>query len=113
MVLDNLNTLARESLYEAFPAWKAQRIAKWLEFRHIPKHGSSLNPALSLPKGWRKSSSASYSAAVSSSVSPTRNPSAGRSTAWNWNEAQATINRRFSIQDARTELHRLSNQFLT
>ena len=59
LVLDNLNTHRMASLYQAFPAAEARRIAKRLEFHYTPKHGSWLNPVLSLPKGWRKSSSAS------------------------------------------------------
>ena len=66
VVLDNpvsstgqaLNTHRVASLYETFPAVEARRIAKRLEFHYTPKHGSWLNPVLSLPKGWRKSSSA-------------------------------------------------------
>ena len=58
VVLDNLNTHRAASLYETFPAAEARRIAKRLEFHYTPKHGSWLNPVLSLPKGWRKSSSA-------------------------------------------------------
>ena len=59
VVLDNLNTHRRASLYETFPAEEARRIARRLEFHYRPKHGSWLNPVLSLPKGWRRSSSAS------------------------------------------------------
>ena len=70
LVLDNpvsstgqaLNTHRLASLYETFPAAEARRIAKRLEFHYPPKHGSWLNPVLSLPKGWRKSSSAYYPA---------------------------------------------------
>ena len=58
VVLDNLNTHRTASLYETFPAVEARRIAKRLEFHYTPKHGSWLNPVLSLSKGWRKSSSA-------------------------------------------------------
>ena len=59
VVLDNLNTHRRASLYETFPAEEARRIARRLEFHYTPKHGSWLNPALSLSKGCRRSSSAS------------------------------------------------------
>ncbi len=83
VVLDNHNTHRKASLYQAFPAAEARRIARRLEFHHTPKHGSWLNPFLSLPKGWRRSSSASYPAAVSKSASPTRNRSARRFTSWN------------------------------
>ena len=58
VVLDNLNTHRTASLYETFPAAEARRIAKRLEFHHTLKHGSWLNPVLSLPKGWPRLSSA-------------------------------------------------------
>ena len=45
VVLDNLNTHRMASLYEAFPAAKARRIARRLEFHYTPKHGSWLNMA--------------------------------------------------------------------
>ena len=48
VVLDNLNTHRTASLYETFPAVEARRIAKRLEFHYTPKHGSWLNPVLSL-----------------------------------------------------------------
>ena len=64
VVLDNLNTHRIASLYETFPAPEARRIARRLEFHYTPKHGSWLNPVLSLPKGWRKSSSACCPAPV-------------------------------------------------
>ena len=45
VVRDNLNTHRTASLYEAFPADEARRIAKRLEFHYTPKHGSWLNMA--------------------------------------------------------------------
>ena len=45
LVLDNLNTHKPGSLYEAFGAFEARRIAKRLEFHHTPTHGSWLNMA--------------------------------------------------------------------
>ena len=45
LVLDNLNTHRKASLYQAFPAAEARRIAKRLEFHYTPKHGSWLNMA--------------------------------------------------------------------
>ena len=47
VVLDNLNTHRRASLYETFPAEEARRIARRLEFHYTPKHGSWLNPVSS------------------------------------------------------------------
>jgi hypothetical protein len=45
LVLDNLNTHAISSLYEAFPAAEARRLAEKLEIHYTPKHGSWLNMA--------------------------------------------------------------------
>lgn len=45
LVMDNLNTHAIASLYKAFPAQEARRIAKKLEIHYTPKHGSWLNMA--------------------------------------------------------------------
>ena len=75
LVLDNLNTHRVASLYETFPPAEARRIAKRLQFHHTPKHGSWLNPALSMPKGWRKSRSASWPEPVCRAAIPMR-------TAW-------------------------------
>lgn len=45
LVSDNLNTHALSSLYEAFPAAQARKLATRLEMHHTPKHGSWLNIA--------------------------------------------------------------------
>lgn len=45
VVLDNLNTHRLSSLYTTFPAPEAHRIARTLELRFTPKHGSWLNMA--------------------------------------------------------------------
>ena len=45
LVLDNLNTHKKGSLYEAFEPSEARRIARRLEFRYTPIHGSWLNMA--------------------------------------------------------------------
>lgn len=45
LVMDNLNTHSIASLYKAFPPEKARELAKRLEVRHTPKHGSWLNIA--------------------------------------------------------------------
>ena len=52
LVMDNLNTHRLSSLYEAFEPAEARRIAEKLEIHYTPKHGSWLNPVLSLSKGW-------------------------------------------------------------
>ena len=88
VVLDNLNTHRTASLYETFSAAEARRIARRLEFHYTPKHGSWLNPVLSLPKGWRKSSLASCPAVASGRGSPTRKPSAGKCMPWSGSETK-------------------------
>ena len=45
LVCDNLNTHKPASLYKAFPAHQARRIAEKIEFHYTPKHGSWLNMA--------------------------------------------------------------------
>ena len=45
LVLDNLNTHVKASLYEAFAPEEAKRIAEKLEIHYTPKHGSWLNIA--------------------------------------------------------------------
>lgn len=45
LVCDNLNTHTLASLYQAFPAEEALRIARRIEIIHTPKHGSWLNIA--------------------------------------------------------------------
>lgn len=45
VVLDNLNTHRLSSLYTALPAAEAHRIARKLELRFTPRHGSWLNMA--------------------------------------------------------------------
>ena len=92
VVLDNLNTHRMASLYEAFPAAEARRIAKRLKFHYTPKHGSWLNPVLSLSKGWRKSSSAYCPAPASDSGSRRGSSRAGvQALVTERNTAQATI----------------------
>jgi hypothetical protein len=45
LVCDNLNTHSIASLYEAFPAAEAHRLARRLELVHTPRNGSWLNVA--------------------------------------------------------------------
>lgn len=45
LVQDNLNTHCKASLYEAFPAAEARRLANRFEWHYTPKHGSWLNLA--------------------------------------------------------------------
>lgn len=45
LVMDQLNTHSKASLYQAFPPDEAERVAARLEVHHTPKHGSWLNMA--------------------------------------------------------------------
>lgn len=45
LVCDNLNTHTLGALYATFPAEEARRLARKIEIRHTPKHGSWLNIA--------------------------------------------------------------------
>ena len=45
LVVDNLNTHGKASLYAHFPPAEAQRIARKLELHYTPKHGSWLDVA--------------------------------------------------------------------
>ena len=45
LVMDNLNTHKKSSLYEAFEPAEARRIAERLQVHYTPKHGSWLNMA--------------------------------------------------------------------
>jgi len=45
LVMDNLNTHNRASLYEAFEPEEARRLARRLDLHYTPKHGSWLNIA--------------------------------------------------------------------
>lgn len=45
LVMDNLNTHKRSTLYRAFPPDEARRLYERFEIHHTPKHGSWLNMA--------------------------------------------------------------------
>lgn len=50
LVMDNLNTHTKASLYQEFPAAEAAALASRLEIHYSPKHGSCLNIAEIEPK---------------------------------------------------------------
>ena len=101
VVLDNLNTHRKASLYEAFPPDEARRIAKRLEFHYTPKHGSWLNIA---EIEFSVFSRSCLRQRLPDGESLCRDVHA---LELERNEAKARINWRFSIQDARTKLQRL------
>ena len=101
MVLANLNTHRMASLYETFPPAEARRIAKRLEFHYTPKHGSRLNMA--------EIEFSIFSRSCLRRRIPDEEALRREVQALELerNEAQARINWRCSIQDARTKLRRL------
>jgi len=101
LVMDNLNTHKLASLYEAFPPAEARRIAEKLEIHYTPKHGSWLNMAeieLSV-----------LSRQCLNRRIPDQATLKNESAAWETqrNNASATVNWRFSTDDARIKLKRL------
>lgn len=100
IVLDNLNTHTMGALYEAFPAPEARRIARRLRFHFTPLHGSWLNMAeIEL-------------SAISRECLSRRIPDsdalrdAVKACQQSRNDAHATIQWRFTVQDARLKFHR-------
>ncbi len=105
VVMDNLNTHKLASLYEAFPAQEAHRIARQLQLHYTPKHGSWLNMAeieLSI-----------LSRQCLSQRIPEKQTLEDEVKAWHTdrNTSGATINWRFTTKDARIKLKRLYPSF--
>jgi DDE superfamily endonuclease len=101
VVLENLNTPRPAALYETFAPAEAQRIRKKLEFPYPPKHGSWLNLAeieLSVLSRQCLDRRSADEAAL------TRELTAYEARR---NAARATIEWRFTVQEARVKLHRL------
>lgn len=101
VVLDQLNTHRPASLYETFPAAEARRIRKKLEFHYTPKHASWLNMAeieLSVLQRQCLDRRLPDVTTLTQEV---------RAYAHRRNTQRATIDWQFTIQDARTKLHRL------
>ena len=101
VVLDNLNTHKIASLYEAFAPAEARRIARKLEFHPTPKHGSWLNMAeieLSILERQCLDRRIPDEEALKAEVAAYE---ARR------NGEKATIDWRFTVDDARAKLKRL------
>ena len=101
MVLDNLNTHKLGSLYDAFEPVEARRIAKRLAFHYTPVHGSWLNMAEIELSVFSRSC---LRQRVPDETDLRRHVHALEEER---NKARASIDWRFSIQDARDRLHRL------
>ena len=101
LVMDQLNTHSPASLYEAFPAEEAKRLADRLEIHHTPKHGSWLNMAeIELSVLARQC----VDRRIDSRASLTQEV-----TAWETarNASQRGVDWRFTTEDARIKLKRL------
>ena len=101
LVCDNLNTHKPASLYKAFPAHRARRIAEKLEFHYTPKHGS-----------WLNMTEIEFSVLRRQCLSrriPDQETLKREVQAWQdrRNQQRATVNWRFTTQDARIKLKRL------
>jgi hypothetical protein len=101
LVLDNLNTHTPASLYETFEPEEARRIARRLEFHYTPKHGSWLNMAeIELSVLNRQCLERRI---------PDKTALAREVVAWQKgrNQAEATVDWRFTTSDARIKLKKL------
>jgi hypothetical protein len=105
LVQDNLNTHTKASLYEAFPAAEARRLAERFDFHYTPKHGSWLDMA------------ESELGILASQCLDRRIPDKQKLTeeiaAWqaSRNKHHAKANWQFTTKDARIKLKRLYPQF--
>jgi hypothetical protein len=101
LVLDNLNTHTPASLYAAFEPAEAKRIANKLEIHHTPKHGSWLNVA--------EIELAILSSQCTGQGMPDRATLTEEVAAWEdaRNALGATVNWRFTTEDARIKLKHL------
>lgn len=101
LVMDNLNTHSGASLYKAFAPEHARRLLNKLEFVYTPKHGSWLNMA---ECEFSVLSRQCLARRLPDSVSV-----ANEITAWtrNRNQNAASVDWRFSTEDARIKLKRL------
>ena len=101
LVLDNLNTHRKASLYEAFEPREAKRIADKLELHFTPKHGSWLNMA-----------ECEFSVLARQCLNrriPDRSILEKEIARWNQdrNHRAKAVDWQFSVEDARTKLKNL------
>ena len=101
LVMDNLNTHAGSSLYEAFPPADAKRILDKLEIHHTPKHGSWLNVA--------EIEFSTLSRQCLDRRIPDKDTIVREISAWNKmrNEENAFVDWQFTTENARTKLKKL------
>jgi len=101
LVMDNLNTHGPWSLYEAFPAPEARRLAERLEIHYTPKHGSWLNIA--------EIELSALSKQCLARRIPDRETMSREVTAWasERNAVQAKVDWQFTTDEARIKLKRI------
>jgi hypothetical protein len=105
LVCDNLNTHSIASLYEAFPAEQAHRLARRLEIHHTPRNGSWLNVAeIELSVLSRQC----LNRRIGSPEELQKELAAWQAER---NANRAVVCWRFTTSDARVRLHRLYPQF--
>ncbi len=107
LVMDQLNTHSPASLYAAFPAAEAKRLADRIEIHHTPKHGSWLNIA--------EIELAILERQCLRRRIPDRTALEREGAAWaaRRNAATARVDWQFTTADARTKLKRLYPTFET
>jgi len=105
LVMDQLNTHSPASLYAAFPAAEAKRLADRIEIHHTPKHGSWLNIA--------EIELAILERQCLRRRLPDRTALEREVAAWadRRNAATARVDWQFTTADARTKLKRLYPTF--
>jgi hypothetical protein len=105
LVQDNLNTHTKASLYEAFPAAEARRLAERFEFHYTPKHGSWLDMA--------ESELSVVSSQCLDRRIPDKDTLIAEIAAWekDRNKHHTKANWQFTTEDARVKLKRLYPQF--
>jgi transposase len=104
VVMDNLNTHSSISFYETFPPEEARRLCERFEFHYTPKHGSWLNMA-----------EIEFSVLARQCLNrriPTMEDLTREIQAWytQRNQLSASIDWRFTTDDARIKLKRLYPQ---
>jgi hypothetical protein len=99
LVMDNLNTHGKASLYEAFAPAEAKRIADKLEIHHTPKHGSWLDMA--------EMQLSVLSRQCLDRRIPDRESLEQEVAAWQRNHQSKPIAWRFTMNDARIKLRKL------
>ncbi len=109
LVLDNLNTHTPASLYQTFEPEEAHRIARRLEIHYTPKHGSWLKPVLSIVEGMAEIELSVLSRQCLDRRIPDQTTLAQEVAGWQdgRNRAGATVDWRFTTDDARIKLKKL------